>query len=69
MDKEVWDSRREISNAIPNQNALEIDRRATFCSSDSVLVNKLAGEDGEVSSLTNRVSSCELVGGRPTYGV
>ena len=53
MDNEVWDSRREISNTVPNQNALEIYRRATFCNSDSVLVNNLAGEDGKVSPLTN----------------
>ena len=69
MIVKVRNSRREIGNAVPNQNALEIDCRATFGGSDVVLVNDLAGEDGEVSPLTNKISHCEFAGGRPAYGV
>lgn len=56
MSCRVFNSRREIGNAVPDHNALEIDRGAAFSGGDGVLVNNLAGKDGKVSSLTNEIS-------------
>lgn len=50
-DGEKQNSRCVISNAVANQDALEIDRGATFGDSNDVLVNNLAGEDGKISAL------------------
>jgi hypothetical protein len=65
----VRNSRREIGNAVSNQNALEIDRRATFGGSDNILVDHLASEDGKVPPLTNEISHLEFVRAGLAYGI